>query len=80
MLWELREPLELDRIVVTAGAGNDTSATFEIRTIAGGRILWGPVGGEDFSKLGKLSSRANRQEKVQAQEIVDLRTPLARTN
>lgn len=78
LLWDLREPLELDLIIVRPHHGTNPT-TFELKTLSGGRIIWGDFGAQDAVKLAQLAERARRQTPLANDETLDL-TPASTAN
>lgn len=75
LLWTLREPLELDLIIVHPHEGTNPT-TFELRTLAGGRIVWGDFGAQDSQKRAQLVERARKKSRLVKGETLNL-TPVA---
>jgi len=71
LLWKLREPLELDLIIVRPHQGT-TPTTFELETLSGGRIVWGDFGAQDAAKLAQLMARAQNRTPLVRGEMLDL--------
>lgn len=71
LLWDLREPLELDIIIVRPHHGT-TPTIFEVKTLSGGRIIWGDFGAQDSAKLAQLAERARHRTPLAKDETLDL--------
>ncbi|MBX9655982.1 hypothetical protein K2Y11_20390 [bacterium] len=78
LLWDLREPLELDLIIVRPHHGANPTM-FELKTLSGGRIIWGDFGAQDAVKLAQLTERARNRTPLAKEETLDL-TPSSTSN